>query len=101
MRHPSGGSAARARARAGITAGEGGDSLRGFLGVFRYSRRALQLVWSTNRALTIGLAIGSIAAGLLPSGVAWVGKNLVDAIVQLRRGESSPDAATKSTATKG
>ena len=25
-------------------------TLRGFFGVFRYSRRALELVWSTNRA---------------------------------------------------
>ena len=24
-------------------------TLRGFFGVFRYSRRALELVWSTNR----------------------------------------------------
>ena len=34
--------------------------------MFRYSRRAIQLVWSTNRALTIGLAIGSLIAGILP-----------------------------------
>ena len=44
--------------------------LKGYLGVFRYSRRAIRLVWSTNRALTLGLAIGSLIAGLLPTGIA-------------------------------
>lgn len=55
---------------------------RNYLGVFRYSKRAIQLVWSTNRALTIGLALGSLAAGLLPGAVAWVGKHLIDAILR-------------------
>jgi ATP-binding cassette subfamily B protein len=49
--------------------------------VFRYSRRAIRLVWTTNRALTIALGIGSLIAGLLPGAIAWVGKHLVDAIV--------------------
>src|SRR5207302_1539528 len=37
--------------------GREGTTLRGFFGVFRYSRRALELVWSTNRALTLALAL--------------------------------------------
>ena len=56
-------------------------SVKSYLGVFRYSRRAIALVWSTNRAITIGLAVGSLLAGLLPTGVAWVGKHLIDSIV--------------------
>ena len=31
-------------------------TLRGFFGVFKYSRRALELVWSTNRNLSLTLA---------------------------------------------
>lgn len=54
---------------------------RSYLGVFKYSKAAIQLVWSTNRSLTIGLAVGSLAAGLLPGAIAWVGKHLIDAIV--------------------
>ncbi|MEO8705303.1 MAG: ABC transporter ATP-binding protein [Kofleriaceae bacterium] len=54
---------------------------RSYLGVFRYSRRAIALVWNTNRALTIGLGLGSLVAGLLPGGIAWVGKHLIDAII--------------------
>jgi len=56
-------------------------SLRNYLGVFRYSKRAIGLVWSTNRVLTIGLALASLAGGLLPSGIAWIGKQLIDAII--------------------
>ncbi|MBA3820310.1 MAG: ABC transporter ATP-binding protein [Deltaproteobacteria bacterium] len=54
---------------------------RNYLGVFKYSKRAIQLVWSTNRALTIALAVGSLLAGLLPGAIAWVGKHLIDSIV--------------------
>jgi ATP-binding cassette subfamily B protein len=57
-------------------------SLRQYLGVFRYSGRAIELVWSTNRALTIGLAALSLVAGLLPGAIAYVGKLIVDAVVR-------------------
>ncbi len=52
-----------------------------FVGVFRYSRRAIQLVWSTHKGLTVALAILTIIAGVLPAGVAYVGKLIVDAVV--------------------
>ena len=55
--------------------------LESYLGVFRYSRRAVELVWSTHRGLTISLAILTVSAGLLPAGVAYVGKLIVDAVV--------------------
>jgi ATP-binding cassette subfamily B protein len=58
--------------------------LRGFFGVFRYSRRALELVWSTNRRLLAALALLTIVAGLLPAGVAWIGAQIVDAVVSAR-----------------
>jgi ATP-binding cassette, subfamily B, bacterial len=56
-------------------------SLNGFFGVFRYSRRALELVWSTNRPLTIGLACLTLVAGALPASVAYIGSLIVDAVV--------------------
>ena len=67
---------------------------RNYLGVFRYTRRAVQLVWSTNRVLTIGLALGSLFAGLLPGGIAWVGKHLIDAIVLGARTHADGDRTT-------
>lgn len=53
----------------------------GFFSVFRYSRRALALVWDTSRGLTIGLAVCTLIAGVLPAVAAWVGKLIVDAVV--------------------
>jgi len=65
-------------------AGRGADLLQGFFGVFRYSRRAIDLVWSTNRALLVALALLTLLAGLLPAGVAWIGGQIVDAVVAAR-----------------
>ncbi len=56
-------------------------TLRGFFGVFRYSRRALEIVWSTNRGLTLGFAALTIVAGVLPALVAYVTGLIVDAAV--------------------
>jgi ABC-type multidrug transport system fused ATPase/permease subunit len=52
-----------------------------YLGVFRYSGRALQLVWTTNRGLTVTLGVLTLIAGLLPAGMAYVGKLIVDSVV--------------------
>ncbi len=49
--------------------------------MFKYSRRALELVWSTNRPLTIAIALLTVVAGALPAGVAYVGALIVDAVV--------------------
>jgi ATP-binding cassette subfamily B protein len=60
-------------------------TLRGFFGVFRYSRRAIELVWSTSRALTVSLAVLTVIAGALPAAVAYVGSLIVDAVVAATR----------------
>ncbi len=54
---------------------------KNMLGVFRYSRRAIELVWQTSPALTIGLAIATLIAGILPAAMAYVGQLIVDAVV--------------------
>jgi ATP-binding cassette subfamily B protein len=58
------------------------DTIRGYFGVFRYSRRAVGLVWDTNRALLAALAVLTVIAGLLPAGVAWVGARIVDSVLR-------------------
>jgi ATP-binding cassette, subfamily B, bacterial len=55
--------------------------LRQSLAVFRYSRRAMNLVWTTSRILTIMLAVFTLVAGLLPAGIAYIGKLIVDAVL--------------------
>ncbi len=97
MSPPTGGSDARARARAGVSANDGGGQLRGFVGVFRYSRRALGLVWSTSQPLTIALGVLTLLAGTLPAGIAWVGAQIVDAVLAASR--VMADAPTSGTAT--
>ena len=58
-----------------------GSAARGLLGVFAYSRRALELVWTTNKTLSITLALLTLVAGVLPAGVAYVGAQIVDAVI--------------------
>lgn len=52
-----------------------------FFGVFQYSRRAVELVWTTSRGLTVALAILTLIAGTLPAGVAFVGAKIVDGVI--------------------
>jgi ATP-binding cassette subfamily B protein len=66
---------------------------RGFLGVFAYSYRALELVWTTSRTLTIAFAILTLIAGTLPAAVAYVGSLIVDAVVAAIRSDELHRAA--------
>ena len=67
---------------AGAPMSAAGASLpRGLAGVFAYSRRALQLVWSTNKVLSVVLATLTLAAGVLPAALAYVGALIVDAVI--------------------
>ena len=54
---------------------------RRFLDVFRYSRRALGLVWSTSARLALIFALLTLVAGVLPAAVAWIGQLIVDGVV--------------------
>lgn len=65
-----------------------------FLGVFRFSGRALTLVWSTSRPLTMVLGLLTLAAGLLPAGVAYVGALIIDAVVAASRAASAGEPVT-------
>ncbi len=58
-----------------------GEALRSFFGVFRYSRHAVQLVWDTNRSLLFTAGGLTLIGGVLPAGVAWIGAQIVDAVV--------------------
>ncbi|MBD2778276.1 ABC transporter ATP-binding protein [Iningainema tapete] len=58
------------------------NALRQSLAVFRYSGRAVNLVWTTSRSLTVIFATLTLVAGLLPAAVAYIGKLIVDAVVE-------------------
>ncbi|MCC4274990.1 ABC transporter ATP-binding protein [Marinomonas communis] len=54
---------------------------KNMLGVFRYSKRAITLVWHTSPRLTLGLALLTLIAGVLPALMAYVGQLIVDSVV--------------------
>ncbi|MBE9012917.1 ABC transporter ATP-binding protein [Pseudanabaenaceae cyanobacterium LEGE 13415] len=60
-------------------------SVTQFLSIFRYCGRAIELVWTTNRRLTIVLALFTLVGGLVPAAIAYVGKLIVDAVVLASR----------------
>ncbi len=60
------------------------------LGVFGYSRRALNLVWTTSRPLTVTLAVLTLFGGILPAVIAYIGKLIVDGVVAATQ-VSNPD----------
>src|SRR3954471_9644260 len=60
--------------------GEALSSPRQFFGVFKYTARALELLWGTSKKLGVLLGFCTILAGILPSGGAWVGARTVDRV---------------------
>ncbi len=66
-----------------------GLTLRAFLGVFRYSRHAVELVWSTNWKLTSAFAALTLLAGVLPVSVTYAAGRVVDAVVAAIRARGS------------
>jgi ATP-binding cassette subfamily B protein len=72
--------------------GESLNSARQFFGVFKYSKRALELLWSTSRPLSFLLAFCTVLAGVLPSGVAWVGARIIDSVYWATRALASGQA---------
>jgi ATP-binding cassette subfamily B protein len=78
---PSPHGAASPHATLASPAADPGGLQRSWLGVFAYSRRALDLVWTTNKALSVTLAVLTLVAGILPAGVAYVGAQIVDAVI--------------------
>lgn len=59
----------------------GGRVPRPGLHVFRYTGRAVRLVWDTNRPLLLTFAVLTIGAALMPAAIAWIGKLIVDGVV--------------------
>ncbi|WP_414755968.1 ABC transporter ATP-binding protein [Anabaena sp. CCY 9910] len=65
------------------------NPLRQSLAVFRYSGRAIYLVWTTSHTMTVILATLTLVAGLLPAAIAYIGKLIVDAVVVSSQVKSS------------
>lgn len=61
--------------------------------MFRHTGRAFELVWQTSRGLLALLLASTLVGGLLPAAVAWVGKEIVDAVLRAASGAGSAVSA--------
>lgn len=68
------------------------QGLKHALSVFSYGKRAIGLVWETSRALTVAIAALTLVAGLLPAGIAYVGKLIVDGVIKANASGLDADA---------
>ena len=69
------------------------QSFRFGLSAFKYSKRAVQLVWKTSPILTAIVAILTGIAGLLPAGIAYLGKLIIDSVVTAASTGTGPETA--------
>jgi ABC-type multidrug transport system fused ATPase/permease subunit len=67
------------------------NAIRQSIAVFRYSNRAVNLVWTTSSQLTAIFGILTLIAGVLPAAVAYIGKLIVDAVVFATQTRPNPD----------
>ncbi len=51
------------------------------LAAFAHTPRTLGLVWRSSKALSIALGAATLASAILPLGIAWIGKRIIDAAV--------------------
>ena len=58
------------------------QSKNNIFSVFKYSWSAILLVWQTSRSLTLTLGILNLVSGVLPAVMAYVGKLIIDSVVQ-------------------
>lgn len=66
-----------------------GQRVRGFVGVFNQIPGTFRLVWEADRGSVIGLALLTLVAALLPAAIAYVGKLIIDAVVEAARSGSA------------
>ncbi len=63
------------------------------LSAFKYSKRAVQLVWKTSPILTAIVGIFTGITGLLPAGIAYLGKLIIDSVVTAASTGTGPETA--------
>jgi ATP-binding cassette subfamily B protein len=60
-------------------------------GVFRFVGKALNLVWTTSKGVTLSLCLVTVASGLLPAIIAYIGKLIVDHVILATKTGSAMD----------
>jgi ATP-binding cassette subfamily B protein/ATP-binding cassette subfamily C protein len=67
------------------------DRLAGARVVLRQAPGTVRLVWAADRRGVVAVAALTLVLALLPAGIAWVGKLIVDAVVQAARSGREAD----------
>jgi ATP-binding cassette subfamily B protein len=87
--HPSHGSHLRSPSAAAGTSLR--EKLRGARAVFRQVPGTIRLVWEADRRGTVAVALLTAVLALLPAGIAWLGKLIVDGVVVAARSGVAAD----------
>ena len=56
-----------------------------YLSIYKFSGRAINLVWNTSKNLTVIIAVLTLISGLLPAGVAYLSKLIIDAVIEANK----------------
>ena len=67
------------------------ERLRGLAAAMRHAPATFRMVWAADRRAALLLTGLTGVAALLPAGIAWVGKLIVDAVVAAARGQAAGD----------
>jgi ABC-type multidrug transport system fused ATPase/permease subunit len=67
------------------------ERLRGTGQIFRHLPPTLRLVWEADRAAVVAVVALTVVAAILPAAIAWVGKVIVDSVVEAARTGSAED----------
>jgi len=63
--------------------------LRQALRLYPHILRTFRILWQTNPLLGAAVAVLTVTSGVIPAGVAWVGKLIVDSVVVASQGAAS------------
>jgi len=69
------------------------ERLRGMRVVFRQAPGTLRLVWEADRTGAVAVGLLTVVLALLPAGIAWIGKLIVDGVVHAARSGAEADRA--------
>ena len=61
---------------------------RAQLAALRYVPKFIQLIWQTHRGYTVAMAVLRLCRGFIPLATLWVGKLIIDVVVDMRQAPS-------------
>ena len=71
------------------------ERLQGVRDAARHAPATFRLVWQANASAATALVALSIVSAVLPAGIAWVGKLIVDAVAAAASGQGDPSRAAR------